>query len=92
MPRGRPGRAVHWLACDPDNDRRVLFEFYPRHRTTLIRLCPAADITSTKSTVQILAELADDIPHGAVYTLCVQEPGRPRLAWYEGPVCRKGRA
>lgn len=68
------------------------FEIYARDRSTLLGFWPAAEVTTTSVNVQVLAALLDSIPNGAFYTLYVQEPGYPRVAWFEGPVWRKGRA
>lgn len=68
------------------------FEVYARDRETLLGYWPASSVTTTTVEVQVLAALWDPIPNGAFYTLYVQEPGYPRVAWFEGPVWRKGRA
>ncbi|QRY43187.1 hypothetical protein JVX93_21825 [Mycolicibacterium boenickei] len=68
------------------------FEIYARDRETLLGFWPAASVTTTSVSVQVLAALLDAVPDGAFYTLYLQEPGHPRVAWFEGPVWRKGRA
>lgn len=68
------------------------FEIFARDRSTLLGYWPAAAVTTTTVSVQILAALLDTIPDGSFYTLYIQEPGYPRVAWFEGPVWRKGRA
>ena len=68
------------------------FEVYDRERDVLLGYWPAAEVTATSVQVDILAALVDGIPNGSFYTLYVSEPGYPRVAWYEGPVWRKGRA
>ena len=68
------------------------FEIYARDKETLLGYWPASSVTTTTVQVDILAVLLDAVPNGSFYTLYVQEPGYPRVAWYEGPVWRKGRA
>lgn len=68
------------------------FEIYSRDKTALLGYWSASLVTLWAVTVQVLAELHDAIPDGAFYTLYVREPGYPRVAWYEGPVWRRGRA
>lgn len=70
----------------------AVFEVYARDRETLLGFWPAASVATSAVSVQIVAALLDSIPNGAFYTLYVQEPGYPRVAWFEGPVWRKGRA
>lgn len=73
-------------------DTAADFEIYARDRETLLGFWPAAAVSSTDIQVEVLAALMDNIPNGSFYTLYVREPGYPRVAWYEGPVWRKGRA
>lgn len=73
-------------------DTTAEYEIYSRDTTEVLGYWPAAEVTSSSVTVQILAAMLDPIPNGAFYTLYVQEPGYPRVAWFEGPVWRKGRA
>lgn len=68
------------------------FEIYARDRETLLGYWPAGAVTTTTVSVQVVAALLDAIPNGAFYTLYIQEPGYPRVAWFEGTVWRKGRA